>query len=277
VNTRRCSLIATAWMALSVGGCAVGNGSGEAIGPLWILNCRAEEPRDFGTPAAPEEFNLQPTFFAGEPIEDISDGAPDNRLIIRMQRNSIALEINDVLYFDIPNSFEVAQCLRGQTIGGVGQWNMSSGTLDDNDPNTPPAPPWCEQNGPNGLPRIHLVPYGPVRAALTPFATCRSSQHGPTVVAITGVAFDGWIDFEYFGQAEQLDLAPEMRTPVEDDFKVNFGERLRAFFHVDLDDNRVQTAIRKMIDVPPDPVIGGSLDGSFDFDMERGGSAQTFP
>ena len=33
----------------------------------------------------------------------------------------------------------------------------------------------------------------------------------------------------------------------------------------------------KGIDVPPDPRIGGMLDGDFEFDLKRGRAAQTFP
>ena len=83
-----------------------------------------------GTPAIPELFKLEPTFFAGEPIEDISDGAPANRLIIRMQRTGNEIQISDTLFFDIPNSDLIAHCLRGRTVGGVPDWDTTStGTL----------------------------------------------------------------------------------------------------------------------------------------------------
>ena len=71
-----------------------------------------------------------------------------------------------------------------------------------------------------------------------------------------------------------------MRAPILDPaFKVNFGERLHATFHVVLEDDRVLTA--QQTGTPggpvPDPVIGGTLDGAFDFDLVRGRAAQPFP
>jgi hypothetical protein len=160
-------------------------------------------------------------------------------------------------------------------VAGVPDWDTSSGVVEP-DPNMP-GPPWCEPNGPNGIPRIHLVPFGPLRSSLSPLATCVSDMHGPTVVGITGVAKDGWIEFRDFGPAAQSDRAPEAREAIDPKFQVNYGDRLRASFSVVLDDDRVLTAQYKMIDMPPAAAIGGTLDGSFDFDLERGRSAQTFP
>jgi hypothetical protein len=249
-------------------GCVVGDGTGTADGTLWMNGCLE------GGMYGPQEYHLSPTYFVGEPIEDISDGPPANRLIIRMQRNGDALEITDTLYFDIPNSREVARCLRGRIDPNTGMpdWDTTSGTLNDMDP------PWC---GPpataDGPPRIRLFAFGPVRSSFTPLGTCKSASHPPNIVSITGVAKDGWVDFVDFGHAEQNDKAPEMRDAVENDFKVNFGERLQAEFQMTLDDDRVLTAIRMMIDVPPAPNIGGDLTGRFDFDLQRGQGAQTFP
>jgi hypothetical protein len=261
--------ILPALAAVSAAGCTIGDGSGAADGPLLILGCK--KGKDFN-----EDFHLKPTFFAGEPIEGISDGIPANRLIIRMERTGNEIQISDTLFFDVEDSGLVAHCLRGRTVGGVPDWDSTAtGTLDPN------ATPWCQPNGgPNGETRIHLLPFGPVRSALTPLATCQSDMHPPAVVNITGVAKDGWIDFLEFGEAEQPGDAPEARTDVDAEsggFKVNFGDRLHANFSVVLNDDRTETAIHNMIDVPPDPRIGGTLEGFFDFNLERGRSAQTFP
>jgi len=254
--------------AISAAGCQDGNGSGTPDGPLWILGC--EEGRPYGTEADPVLYHLQPTFFAGEPLGDIVEGRPLNRLIIRMQRTGNAVENNDTLYFDIPDSFKVAKCVRGRTVGGVPDWDTSSGTVND-------GPSWCEPNGPNGVPRIHLVPFGPLRVSLSPLWTCHSDMHGPTVFAGTGVAKDGWIEFEQFGGAVQSARVPEMREEIGGNFKVNYGDALIARFNVVLDDDRVLTALYKTIDMPPPAAIGGTLDGNFNFDLARGRSAQTFP
>jgi hypothetical protein len=266
-------LIPALLAAVSAAGCTVGEGSGSAMGMLWILGC--EDGVDYGSEAAPLAFDLSPTYFAGEPIEDIGDATPaHNRIIIRMQRNGNALEITDTLYFDIPFSYEIAQCLRGQTINGVPQWDTTAtGTTDPN-----VYAPWCGAVGANGVPVINLVPYGPVNVSLTPFGTCHSKAHPPTVIGVTGVAAQGTIEFLDFGSAAEPTKAPDARDAVDKDFKVQYGERLRANFNITiLWDERVTNALRLNLMPAPDPIIGGTLMGNFDFDLQRGRSAQTFP
>src|SRR5262249_52276429 len=148
--------------AVSAGGagCVVGDGSGAADGALFMVGCLRGS--DYGAPGAPAEYHLSPTYFVGEPIEDIADGPPSDELIIRMARNGNAPEITDTLYFNVVNSYSVATCLRGQTINGVPQWDTTATGSTD-----PLAMPWCEAAVPppdgSGFPRIHLLPSGPVR------------------------------------------------------------------------------------------------------------------
>jgi hypothetical protein len=279
VNMRWRLLIATALAAAPVAGCVVGDGTGSAAGMLWMLGCL--EGGDDGTMNAPAPYDLQPKYFVGEPIEDLSS-PPTNRLIIRMQHNGNAPEITDTLYFDIPNSREVAQCLRGETVNGVPLgWSNSPTDVGTVFPGV--MGPWCEPpvapaDGGSGLPRIHLVPGGPVKVSFTPLGTCVSTQHPPAIVTITGVAQDGWIDFLDFGSAYENTLPPDARFPVEPDFKVDFGDRLRATFNITLmGDDRVLTAIIAGDNVPPEAVIGGTLQGNFDFNLARGQGGQTFP
>lgn len=263
-----------AMAVVSAAGCAVGDGSGSAMGTLWVSGCN--DGNDYGSQAAPADFNLAPTYFAGEPIEDIGDSKPaHNRLIIRMQTTGNALEITDTVYFDIPFSYEVAQCVRGRTVNGVPDGDTTSTGTDY--PIDPAGTPWCNPMGPNGIPRINLVPYGPVRAALTPFGTCHSQAHPPTVISVTGMGYPGWIEFLDFGSATQPTLAPDARTAVDQDFKVGYSERLRANFDFTLLDDRIANAVHLGLDPAPDPIITGHLMGGFDFDLERGRSAQTFP
>jgi hypothetical protein len=264
------ALVATA-------GCTVGSGAGSAAGPIWVVGCL--EGDDYGSPSAPREFNLNPTFFAGEPIEDIADGPKINRLVIRMQRNGNGIEINDTLYFDIPDSGRVARCLRGRVdAAGVTDYDTGPGTIaTPTNPDTSDDPPWCDWSAGGSFPRIRVFPEGPVRAAFAPLRTCGSEARPPAFVNTTGDAETGWIEFEYFGNAEQPQLPPDMRTPIGDDFKVGFGQRLRATFNLQLEDHRVIVAIREDDLVPQDARIGGMLEGYFDFELERGRAAQTFP
>ncbi len=95
---------------------------------------------------------------------------------------------------------------------------------------------------------------------------------------MSGIAAQGTIEFLDFGSAMQPAKAPDARDPVDLDFKVQYGERLRANFNITiLQDERVTNAIRLNLMPAPDPIIGGSLMGNFDFDLQRGRSAQTFP
>ena len=284
----KAGLISVAVLAASAGGCGIGEGSGSAQGPLWILGCRDGDP--LGTPDKPMGFDLKPTFFAGEPIEDIAGIPPSNRLIISMRRNGNSVEINDTLYFDIRNSAQIARCIRGRTVKGVPDWDTSSGMLapDGTVATVPPALPWCMQPATmDGLPQIRLVPFGPVAVSFSPLATCHvddSAMHPPAIVAVNGVANDGYITFSNFGSAvqsypdpEQAITPPDARKAIDDDFKVAYDEQLQATFQFTVEDERVAAAMRDMVVPPSTPVIGGMLSGNFDFDLRRGRVAQTFP
>ena len=278
---KQSSQLLTAAIAIAgatTAGCVVGDGTGSASGMLFMLGC--DEGSDVGTPTAPVPYDLQPRYFVGEPIEDIADPSPAhpaaNTLIIRMQHNGNALEITDTLYFTIPDSGKVAACLRGQTVNGVPQWDTTSGTVNPQDP------PWCgapvlPADGGSGFPRIRLFASGPVRVSFTPFGTCVSTMHPPAIVSITGVAQDGYIDFSDFGNAMQNDRPPDMREGLGTDFKIDFGQRLRATFNFVMGDDRVLTAEKLGVDPPPAPTIGGTMMGNFDFDLARGQGAQSFP
>ena len=213
----KAGLISVAVLAASAGGCGIGEGSGSAQGPLWILGCRDGDP--LGTPDKPMGFDLKPTFFAGEPIEDIAGIPPSNRLIISMRRNGNSVEINDTLYFDIRNSAQIARCIRGRTVNGVPDWDTSSGMLapDGTVATVPPALPWCMQPATmDGLPQIRLVPFGPVAVSFAPLATCHvsdSAMHPPAIVAVNGVANDGYITFSNFGSAVQSDRSRRTLRP----------------------------------------------------------------
>jgi hypothetical protein len=265
--------------ALATGGCTVGIGTGNAAGPVWVLGCSPGLPEgNYGTPDAPMNYSLNPIFFAGVPIEDITP-VNENRLVIRMQRNGGPIEYNDTLAFDVLNSFEVARCVRGRiNPDGTPDWNVP----------TVPEDVWCDWSGAGfgadggaatdaGAPatraRIRLTSAGFVQVSLALLATCPLKDG----VALIGHSRDGWIEFEDFGGAGQPQLAPEMRTAFgSTDFKVNYGDRLRATFHAILDDDRVITAERLGRPLPT-PRFGAVLDGRFDFDLVRGRAAQPFP
>jgi hypothetical protein len=290
-------------------GCTVGSGAGSAAGPMFIVGC--DKAGDFATPAC---FNLQPSFFAGEPIEDINRGTKSNRLLIRIQRTGNRIEINDVVYFDIRNSFEVARCLRGQLKpDGTPDWDTRE-VISIKEVCT--GVPWCDWSARAGTPPsscvgvpgdagiqvtapvdagalataldggaasctalMHTAPAGPprplihfgpqefIRGSFVPRFTC--SDERIDTVNLSATAVDGWIDFLDFGGVQSFPV-------LGSDYKVDFGSRLQANFHMVLQDDRVLNAIMTFISIP-DPLIGGELDGFFDFDLERGRAAQPFP
>lgn len=279
-------VLALALALLSGSGCTVGSGTGSAVGDIWLLGCDSEH--DIGSAAQPQAYSLQPSFFAGEPVEDISQGAHTNRLVIRMQRKGGAIETDDVVFFDVQNSYEVARCVRGRVWDtGEPDWNTNYRSTG----------PWCDWSGaavvdgglsvdaaipqdagaPGGgvvtsvsHPIIRLTTAGVMRASVWLLSTCPLAR-------LSADAVEGWIQFLDFGSAAQSDVPPQQRSQVDPDFKVNFGERLRANFVMLLGDHQVVTAQLTNAPSIPDPRIGGDLSGSFDFDFERGRAAQPFP
>jgi hypothetical protein len=302
-------VVVTGALGVLAGACTVGDGTGVVRGPIYLLGC-TDDGANFGTKDMPRLFDLSPRFFAGEPIEDIAIALPANRLLMRIQRNGNRIEVNDTLYVDVQDAYEVARCVRGRTVGGVPDYL----TVMTTSPITaqPTTTPWCDWSA-NPLPgdggeagtgdaadaadagdadastadadagvdagapstaraahaRLHLGTEEIVRASLSLLFTCHKAD-------VVGVASDGWIDFQDFGSAAQPDRPPEMRDPVDRNFKVNFGERLRATFHIQLDDDRIYQAIKDRRPMPM-PLTGGELGDSFDFDLERGRAAQPFP
>jgi hypothetical protein len=285
--------------AMGLVGCTVGSGSGSAKGSLWVTGCNDDTNYGGGDAGVPESYDLQPTFFAGEPIEDLASGSTHrNRLIIRMQGTGLATQYNDTLYFDIENSYEVARCVRGSTMGGTQDWKNIE-LLYDQKPIT-----WCDWSGnaftdggavdgginpgspdagaslDGGMsvmaqyPRIRITPDTDLRSSLALLSSC------PAANVSADASYKGadvsWIEFQNFGSAEQSNLTPDMRSLVESTFVINYGERLRANFHLVLEDGQVITAVETNQSAPA-PLVGGTLDGYFDFDLERGRAAQAFP
>jgi hypothetical protein len=291
---RRVTLVGVMPLVLGAAACTVGSGAGTAVGSLFVASCDGSNSR-----AKPQPFSLNPTFFAGEPIEDVCPvpgtcvGPHVNRLVIRLQRTGNAVEVNDTLYFDVKDALQVALCLHGQVTNGQPTWDTRLVTAADG--STIPNLRWCDWTAaPDGgvtdggvtdagaaadaaagdagapvvktamYPRINLSTQDYVSASLDPLESCDEAR--AVAVALPG----SWIEFQSFGSAEDPNAAPQP------DFKVNFGERLHATFHLILGDEAIEYAIQNRYAVPP-AKIGGSLDGFFDFDLERGRAAQQFP
>jgi hypothetical protein len=118
---------------------------------------------------------------------------------------------------------------------------------------------------------INLSTQDYVQAQLAPLYTCVEARS--VAVALPG----SWIQFQSFGSAIQNNIPnPDDRGALSGDFKVDFGQRLQASFHLVLGDQAIEYAM-KTHSLVPDQRISGSLDGTFDFDLDRGRAAQPFP
>jgi hypothetical protein len=247
-------------LALLVVGCTVGDGTGEAVGALYVKGC--QEGGDFGSFLEPRYYNLGANFFAGEPIEDIKKDGDLNRIVIRLQKSGKSNDLIDLLQFDVVNSYLVATCLSGRALP------------DDQ------FRSFCQTPPGQTTPRMRIGPNLPIRSSLALRETCPYAQRVGNARDGDGARIDqvvplplsewrSWIEFTAFGAAT--------RGPVLPTFKVEFNERISAQrFHVELVDDRVVEADRRR-DVPPTPDLIGVLDGNFDFELERGQGAQTFP
>lgn len=259
----------SAIVALAAPACDTGEGSGEVRGTLFLEDCRGGTAR--GTLESPAPFDLRPRFYAGEPLEDIRGGRRQNRLILRLQRFGGRVEVNDTLYFDIVNLYEVARCIRGRVVLAV------DGTLaPDYDPTQ------CHWPSPAGPARVRVGPRDHVRAELMPLQTCSRPMTGVAVACADPAdcppeGWSSWLEFTAFGSAPQPQRLAHARDPVDPEFKIDFGQRIRAStVRLQLEDARVFGRE----DAPPTRLaaqIGGLLEGWFDFDLERSRAAQTFP
>jgi hypothetical protein len=270
--------------------CSTGNGVGAASGMLFEYGCTGSGDYSAdgvpGSQDAPAPFDLDPSYFAGEPIDDLRNysagsGIMSNRLIIRLQRSGKQIELNDVLTFDVSSSYEVARCVRGRfdVEKNANDWDETI----------------CSRASDTGPGRMRIQHDSRVHASLILKATCTadlvaSAVSGPvpaSYAASVGVAtppaeWTSWVDFEEFGSAAQNDRVPAERDPVHGKFRVDFGQRIyaTAFRLTMVDDTIVNAAINNRS--RPHAQIGGTLGGDpttgrFDFDLVRGQGAQFFP
>jgi hypothetical protein len=270
--------------------CSTGKGVGAASGALFEYGCTGSGDYSAdgvsGSQDIPAPFDLDPSYFAGEPIDDLRNygagsGIMSNRLIIRLQRSGKQIELNDVLTFDVLSAYEVARCVRGRfdVEKNVNDWDETN----------------CYRASDAGPGRIRIQHDSRVHASLILKATCTadlvasavSSPVPASYAATVGVPtppaeWISWVEFEEFGSATQNDRPPTERDPVEGRFRVDFGQRIYAteFLLTLVDDTIVNAAINNRS--RPHAQIGGTLGGDattgrFDFDLVRGQGAQFFP
>jgi hypothetical protein len=259
------ALLVPAVACVVAAGCTAGAGVGQAIGSLFVLSC--DEGEDRGSSAQPAFYSLNPRFFAGEPILDVGVGSiRANRLIVRMQKTGRRRELNDVLRFDVTDSYEVARCVRGRIVNGKPDYDERNCAWKADMPEMP------------AMPRLRVGPDAIVRSYFTPRVTCPSSIVVGTAINRDPRVWDSWIEIVEFGTAvADPGVLPELRQATNRGFRMEFGERLHARqFYLTLDDDKTVKA-RGLNNPPLAPELGGTLEGFFDFDLQRGQAVQTFP
>jgi hypothetical protein len=269
-----CAFGAVAVALLVAISCSRSSGTGEVTGKLYVKGCDGE---DLGTLEAPGDYDLDPRFIAGEPIEDLRvGGVTENRLIIRLQSSGKKIEVNDTLTFYVTNSYAVATCVRGRKVA-----SPSGEQRPEYDPRH------CSW-GPDGKgpPRLRVGPDFPIRASLAPRDRCTKNQHvvgtavgtAPSLPAageapkppVPPESWESWIELQHFGSATE-------RDDISKGFRVVFGERLHASaFHLTLTDD-LEIKAKKRNEPAPELEILGTLEGRFDFDLIRGQGFQAFP
>jgi hypothetical protein len=109
-----CALVMSAASA-----CGVGQGKGSVDGDLYVRQCEmisqvgssVTGTYNIGTPTMPAAYNMDPTFFAGEEVNDFARLIPNNSFGIRVQSNGARIEQADVLYVNIASVRDVADAL----------------------------------------------------------------------------------------------------------------------------------------------------------------------
>jgi hypothetical protein len=307
-------------LAAAAAGCQYDTGDGEVTGQVLVRYCEKDkalwdsrvEEKD-GTYKLSGDSDPGQIYMAGEPFEDVREPPRANRLVIRLQRSGKRIESNDVLTFDIVDSYEVARCMRGATVRG------SDGVVRPDYLES-----FCTRVTPSSPPRLRVGANLPIRAYFTPRSTCPNNVTtvASAVARLEGGsgAWESWIELEKFGSARlpgnQVSTeddpsrigckrrsaqevaasadaaAPDDARPAPDGgaaneaedcpdrrrgFRVEFGEPLFASrFELTLVDDRVNKGV-KIGDVPVKPEIEAVLKGWFEFKLTRGQGAQTFP
>lgn len=246
-------MAATALLVLAgATGCGIGEGKGEVKGTLHITGCFGEGD-DLSDVKA---FDLKPSFFAGEPIDDPSGVGNADQVRLRIQSSGASVENADALVVDVTNVAQVAAQL--------GQWIDVYAAGD-------------------ATPASGSQQVGPVRISLNLMRTC--ARRVPSVdqwslaadteppYATTGI--HSKVRFTKLGSrgcvvdengvhdCEATDGGP---------FTVGFGGEIRAEFDLQLVDPRPRYL------GPEYPALGaGHVVGYFEFTLRRGRVAQAFP
>ena len=276
-------LISVAVLAASAGGCGIGEGSGSAQGPLWILGCRDGDPlRNAGQahglrPEAHLLCRRADRRYRRHPAKQPPDHQHEaQRQLGGDQRHPLLR--HPQLGPDRPLHSRPNRQWRprlGHVVGDAG-------------------PGWY---GGHRAPRaavVHAARHhgraasdssGSLRArrgvvlaagdAATSHRRCIHPRSLPSPewrTTVTSPSATSAARCSSDPDRSSRTLAPDARKRIDDDFKVAYDEQLQATFQFTVEDERVAAAMRDMAVPPSTPVIGGMLSGNFDFDLSAGAS-----
>jgi hypothetical protein len=103
-----------------LGACSLGDGTGQVEGAIFIRSCAkrtsvgasgSQTAYSFGSADDPVMYQMYPSFFAAEPINDFPRLTPNNRLVVREQSDGSRIEAADVLIVNVANVYQVATAL----------------------------------------------------------------------------------------------------------------------------------------------------------------------
>jgi hypothetical protein len=264
-----CAVATSVALCVVFASCSVGEGSGHVTGTLNVMGCSTKGI--FPSPS----YNLQPDFFVGQPIDADPISAPTfpaNQMIVRVQHSGARLEFADALLFWFLDSAQVARCLRGRGPPmGAQEWDS---TL-------------CDRSAPGPSVEGRILIGMTYEIAFSSFALSASCPKSLIFADALGACTDNscpdlslcpgrgsWISFSRYGS-----LPADPAQDIPDGFKVNDGERITATaFHVELCDTAtVEGKLANDFTPIPKPKIVGTLQGDFDFTLERGQAGQPFP
>ena len=234
-----------------VASCGIGECKGEVIGTLHVTGCIGEGD-DL---SSRESYDLQPSFFAGEPIDDPTATGNMDQIRIRLQSSGANVQNADALVIDVTSV--------GQVAAQLGEWIdvHAAGDLDSAGPQ----------------------PVSPVRITLDLLRTC--ARLWPSVDQWTLVA-DTDQDYSSTGVHSKIRFTKlggrsctVDETGVHDcdrtdggPYQVDFGSDIRAEFDLSLVDPRPRYLS------PEYPALGaGHVVGYVEFTLRRGRVAQAFP
>lgn len=96
-------------ICLVVAGCGLGDGTGTLTGTLYLRGCTHDY--DYGSLAAPADYNMHPTYFVANPVNALASSEPlhpINKVSLRVQASGDRADEADLLFINVANDADVA-------------------------------------------------------------------------------------------------------------------------------------------------------------------------